>query len=445
MPRGGFAPTVREIPGAVYSPFAGRVPASGSLPVPLHVGDTWLPPCPGTRMQDLLAAEYPDMHRYGPTAGIPALSDALVEKLRARNGLACERDGVLVAAGATSALANAVGALAAPGEEVLILAPFWPLIRGIVQSFRATPVEVPFWDRVHSQEEALAAVRERITERSVALYVSTPSNPTGRILPRPWLEALAELAREHDLWLIADEVYEDYVYEGEHFSVGAVAPERTLSVFSFSKSYGMAGNRVGYLAGPPELVHEAHKVGTHTAYHAPVAGQLAAFRALDLGAGWIENARAVYRKAGAEAAEALGVPAPQGSTFLFIDVADRLDERGMLGFLEDCFEQGVLVAPGSSSGTDYATWVRLCYPAGARARAQALPVRGALDRSGRSAARPDDGAGDRAAARVDSRGRRRPPGLEPALPDPDSGPDRGGGPPLPRSHRGCSGTTGSPT
>jgi N-succinyldiaminopimelate aminotransferase len=363
MPRGGFVPSVQAIPGAVYSPFAQRLPRSGAPPVPLHVGDTWLPPCLGTRMQDLTSDEYPDLHRYGPTAGVPALQDALVEKLRTHNGIACERDEVLVGAGATGVLANAVGAIAAPGEEVLILAPFWPLIRGIVQSFRATPVEVPFFDRVDSADDAVAAVSERISERSVALYISTPSNPTGRILPRKWLEVLAELAAAHDLWLIADEVYEDYVYQGEHFSIASELPDRVVSVFSFSKAYGMAGHRVGYLTGPAAFVHEAHKVGTHTAYHAPVAGQVAALRALELGADWIAHARTVYREAGAESAAALGLPAPQGSTFHFIDVGGRLDERGMHGFLEDCFEDGVLVAPGTSSGSDYASWIRLCYTA----------------------------------------------------------------------------------
>jgi len=351
------------MPGAVYSPFAERARDASHRVVPLHVGDTWLPACEGARMQDLTAADYPDLHRYGPTAGLPALIDALVDKLRSRNALACERESVLIGAGATGVLANAIGAIAAPGQEVLILAPFWPLIRGVVQAFRATPVEVPFFDRVHSADDAVAAVRERISDRSVALYVSTPSNPTGRVLPRPWLEALAELACEHDLWLIADEAYEDYVYEGEHWSVGAVAPERTISVFSFSKAYGMAGNRVGYLVGPPELAHQAHKVGTHTAYHAPVAGQVAALRVLECGAGWVDNARALYREAGRDAAAALGLDAPAGSTFLFLDVAHRLDERGMHGFLGDCFEDGVLVAPGGSAGSDYASWIRLCYTA----------------------------------------------------------------------------------
>jgi N-succinyldiaminopimelate aminotransferase len=253
--------------------------------------------------------------------------------------------------------------LTAPGEEVLILAPYWPLIRGIVQTFRASPVEVPFYDRVDSAEAAMEAVRERITARSVALYVSTPSNPTGCVLPRSWLEALAELARREGLWLLSDEVYEDYVYRGEHVSLGELAPERTLSVYSFSKAYGMAGNRTGYLVGPPEAVAAAQKISTHTCYAAPTAGQVAGQRALREGAAWVASAREAYRAVGDDVARLLGVPPPEGSTFLFLDVRAHLDERGVWGFLERCLAEGVALAPGPSCGADYATWVRLCYTA----------------------------------------------------------------------------------
>ena len=354
---------VSAIGGAPYSHLAGRARERGERVFPLHVGDTWMEPFEGARMEALRVAEHPGMHRYCETAGIPPLVDALVEKLRARNRLAAEREGVLVTAGATSGISCAVSALADPGEEVLILAPFWPLVRGIVRSWRAVPVEVPFFDRVRSAAEAVAAIEERLSPRSVALYFSSPSNPTGRVLPRAWLEALAELARRRDLWLLSDEVYEDYVYRGEHVSIGTLAPERTLSVFSFSKSYGMAGNRAGYLAGPPAIVAEIHKLQIHSSYHAPTAAQLAALRALEGGAAWIAAAREAYRTAGEDAARALGLPPPEGSMFLFVDVASRLDERGLDGFLEDCLEAGVLVAPGSSSGADYATWIRLCYSA----------------------------------------------------------------------------------
>jgi len=354
---------VSGLGAAPYSPFGERARQRGQRVFPLHVGDTWMEPFEGARMEALRVAEHPGMHRYCETAGLPRLVDALVEKLRARNRLAAEREGVLVTAGATSGISCAVAALADPGEEVLILAPFWPLVRGIVRSWRAVPVEVPFFDRVHSAAEAVAAVEERLSPRSVALYFSSPSNPTGRVLQRSWLEALAELARRRDLWLLSDEVYEDYVYRGEHVSIGTFAPERTLSVFSFSKTYGMAGNRAGYLAGPPATVAEIHKVQVHSSYHAPTASQLAALRALEGGAAWVAAAREAYRTVGDETARALGLAPPDGSMFLFLDVAARLGERGLDGFLEDCFEAGVLVAPGSSSGADYATWIRLCYSA----------------------------------------------------------------------------------
>ena len=355
--------TALTMPGAVYSPFADRMHEHLGPLYPLHVGDTWMEPFDGGRMQDLRVADHPGMHRYCDTRGVPELVDALVDKVRSRNGLACERKNMLVCAGATGALACAAGALVQPGDEVLILAPFWPLIRGIVQAFGGVPVEVPFYDRVDTVEAAVEAVREKTTSRTVALYVSTPSNPTGRVLPEAWLTALAEFAQAENLWLLSDEVYEDFIFRGEHFSMGRVAPERTLSTFSFSKAYGMAGNRCGYMIGPAEAIDQSRKIGTHTFYGAPTSGQLAALRALSDGAPWQDNARESYRAASKNAAAVLGVPEPEGSTFFFLNVAHKLDGRGMTGFLEDCFEDGVLVAPGLSSGNDYGTWVRLCYTA----------------------------------------------------------------------------------
>jgi N-succinyldiaminopimelate aminotransferase len=346
------------MPGNVYAAGDDQPEA-----VPLNVGDTWLSPFAGGRVEDIRQADHPGLNRYTATRGDPALVDALVEKVRSRNGLACERESLLVTAGATGGLCAAVGMLAAPGEEVLILAPFWPLIRGIVQAFRATPVEVPFYDRVRSAADAVAAVREKLSPRSVALYVSSPSNPTGRVLPAAWLEALAEFARTEDLWLLSDEVYEDYVYAGEAWSPGRHAPERTFSVYSFSKAYGMAGNRTGYLVGPTAAIAEAEKVATHTFYCAPTPGQVAGLRALRDGAAWQGRAREMYRAVGEETAAALGLPAPEGSTFHFFDVAEHLDDRGMAGFLGDCLADGVALAPGASCGADYASWVRLCYTA----------------------------------------------------------------------------------
>ena len=187
---------------AVFSPVGAHAQDRLRDACALHVGDTWMEPFSGGRMQDLSEAEHPGLHRYCPARGVPALVDAIVEKVRASNGLPCERESVLVSAGATGALGAAVGAIASPGDEVLILAPHWPLIAGIVSAFRATPVLVPFYDRVSSPGEAVDAVSDALGSRAVALYVSTPSNPTGRVLPQSWLEALGEWAASEGLWLL---------------------------------------------------------------------------------------------------------------------------------------------------------------------------------------------------------------------------------------------------
>lgn len=358
-----FSPSVQDIADSVYSGLAHRLATHRGEVFPLHVGDTWMEPPAGCRMEDLRVAEYPGMHRYAAPQGMPALLDAIVERVRARTGVATERDNVLVATGATGALGAVAGAILAPGDEVLQLAPHWPLITGIVRSFGGVPVDVPFFGVADSPETAVEAVRERRTERTVALYLNTPSNPAGQLIPRSWIAALAEWARREDLWIIADEVYEDYVYAGEHTYTRPFAPERTFAAHSFSKAYGMAGNRCGYVVGPKEAVRELRKIGMHSFYSTPTASQIAARRVLEgPGDAWVARAREQYKATGAKVAARLGLPAPLGSTFLFFDVAPQLDEKGLGGFLERCVDRGLFLAPGPSFGP-YPTHVRLCFTA----------------------------------------------------------------------------------
>ena len=181
------------------------------------------------------------------------------------------------------------------------------------------------------------------------------------VIPRAWLEGLADLTRREGLWLLSDEVYENYAWGGEHVSVGQFAPERTFTAFSFSKAYGMAGNRVGYLVGPKESISQCRKISTHTFYSAPTAGQIAAAVALERGDGWLESAHDLYKEAGLAMAKTLNQKAPEGSTFLFLNVSHKLDERGIFGFLEDCLDDGLILAPGPSFGPSYSSWVRVCY------------------------------------------------------------------------------------
>ncbi|HXV76970.1 MAG TPA: aminotransferase class I/II-fold pyridoxal phosphate-dependent enzyme, partial [Candidatus Polarisedimenticolaceae bacterium] len=141
----------------------------------------------------------------------------------------------------------------------------------------------------------------------------------------------------------------------------AAAPERTLAVHSFSKAFGMAGNRCGYVVGPASVLAQVEKATTHTVYCAPHAAQLAALGALGrAGERWLADARERYARAGRRAAGRLGVPPPAGGTFLFLDVAAQLDGSGLFGFLDRCVTNGLLLAPGPSFGP-YPSHVRLCF------------------------------------------------------------------------------------
>jgi N-succinyldiaminopimelate aminotransferase len=364
MPRPpGFSPSVRHIAESVYSNLAHRLASYPGEVFPLHVGDTWMEPAPGARMEDLHVSEHPGMHRYAAPQGMPALLDAVAARVAERSGVPTTRENVLIATGATGGLGAVAGAILAPGDEVLQLAPHWPLITGIVQSFHGVPVDVPFFGRVDSPETAVAAVAELRRERTVALYLNTPNNPAGRIIPRPWLEALIAWAQREDLWIVADEVYEDYVFTGEHTYCRPLAPERTFAAHSFSKAFGMAGNRCGYIVGPAAAMPQLRKIGMHSFYSTPTAAQIAALRVLGpRGDAWIANARREYREVGDRVADRLGVPRPEGSSFLFLDVAEHLGDAGLAGFLERCVDHGLFLAPGPSFGP-YPTHVRLCFTA----------------------------------------------------------------------------------
>ena len=331
---------------------------------PLHLGDTWRTPPPGCRMEDLAAADHPGLYRYAPPQGLPALVDALLERLRTEAGVPVQRKNLLVTAGATGGFAAVLGALLSPGEELLLLAPHWPLAAGLARAFGAVPVQVPFHGEVRSADEAVARVAGRLTPRTAALYLSSPNNPTGEVLPRAWVEALVDWARREGLWVLSDEVFRDFIYEGEEPPCAfALAPERAFSFRSFSKAYGMAGNRCGWVAGPLHPLGEALKMSTQLVYSAPTAAQRAALAALQgPGEAWIAEARRQYAETGRRVAARLGVPAPQGGTFLFLDLAEALGGDDLAAFLRRCAARGLLLAPGPSFGP-YPNHVRLCFSA----------------------------------------------------------------------------------
>ena len=358
-------PSIAAISESLFSEMTGQLSKFPGETYPLYVGDTWLQPPEGCRMEDLSVSEYPNMYRYPPAQGIPDLLSAISQRMNARGARNVAVENVIVTAGGTGAISSIVGAILSPGEELLVLAPYWPLITGIARSFSAVPVPVPFYSLVDSPETAVDAVSAYRTSRTAALYINSPNNPTGHVLPRSWLEALIEWAEKHGLWIISDEVYEDYIYQGTHTCCYSISPERTFSVYSFSKAFGMAGNRCGYAIGAAQAIKQVQKVNTHTAYSAPAPAQIAGCRILrGVGDKWVDTARRQYQKSGQEVAALLGVEPPQGGNYIFMDISEHLDQTGTQGFFNTCMQRGLLVAPGTFFG-DFPTHIRICFTSAA--------------------------------------------------------------------------------
>lgn len=359
-----LAPRCDQVAGSVFSREGANRPAPTAPLCPLHVGDTWRDPPEGCQPWDLAPDDDPQVHRYTEVPGLPVLRERVAERISRRGSAGASPEQVVVTSGATAGLAIAAAALVAPGQEVLVPVPAWPLFAGGLRAQGARPVEVP-WLGVKDPDSATRALEARATSRTVAVYINTPNNPTGQVWPPDVIDAVVQVARRRGWWVIADEVYEDYVYEGSHDPVWARAPERVVSAWSCSKAYGMAGCRVGWVAAPVEVAEAIARLQTYATYCPPRVSQRLALRALE-GAGdrWMAQSRQRYADVGRQAARLLGVPPPEGSTFLFVDVAESVKRLGMASLMDQLWSQGVMVAPGSSFGP-YPEHLRICFTSAA--------------------------------------------------------------------------------
>jgi N-succinyldiaminopimelate aminotransferase len=366
MPRyPGHAASAEGLSDQVFGQLLQKSQAHGGKVYPLHVGDTYLDPLPAARAEAQKTSERVRLHNYAPVQGEPELLDAILGKVQRRSGVALERECVQVMAGATAGLGVICAALLEPGDEVLLPAPFWPLIRGAIKLRGARAVEVPVFTELHAPGfDPVRALEQAITERTVAIYLNSPHNPTGAMLPEAIVARIADLAVRRDLWVLTDEVYEDLWFTQPPASIWA-RPElrdRAIATHSVSKAYGLAGARVGFSHGPAPIMQVIRGVQTFYSYCAPRPMQLGAARALAEGDSWLAEARACYRDAARAAADTLRIPPPEGGTFLFFDARPYLRQgETLMGFLERCLEAGVMLTPGSASGQAYGDWARLCF------------------------------------------------------------------------------------
>ena len=342
-----------RVPASIFARLREHLARFPGEMIPLQIGDTHLAPPQNLAEIEWAQMTPADLYAYGAPNGWTPLVDALAAKARAQNAIPVTAAGVQVTCGATHALSCAVQGLCDPGDELVLVTPHWPLIRGMALGANVVPVEC-----------VLADLEAAITPRTAAIYFATPNNPDGAMLSRDDLARIAALAAKHHLWILADEVYEDYGYDARHVSIASLpgAFERTVTVFSFAKSYAQAGLRIGYALGPDGVIAVLKKLVNHSVYNVPVAMQRAALGALTNGAPFLAAARASYLAARDAARARLAAPAacPPGGAYLWVDFR-RYTGDDCMPILETCAAAGVLLAPGTAFGDACGGFARLCF------------------------------------------------------------------------------------
>ncbi|MGH9331044.1 MAG: pyridoxal phosphate-dependent aminotransferase [Vicinamibacterales bacterium] len=268
---------------------------------------------------------------YVQTTGVPRLLELLAEKMRRRNGIPVSPDEIMVTTGGIHGVFMACQGLLEPGDEVIVPDPEWPPCMGNVLAAHAVPVPCPLHERLEWRYD-LDELASKITPKTRALYLNTPQNPTGGVLTRADLQVIADLATRSGLWIFSDEAYEDVLFDGaEHVSIASLPGmyERTVPIYTFSKTYAMTGLRLGYVAVKDSKLRERmKKVLFYTASNIASVVQFGGIGALEGSQASVEQFRAelqarrdlFYAGVARAAAGVLSGTPPKGAFYAFLRV-----------------------------------------------------------------------------------------------------------------------------
>ncbi len=288
---------------------------------------------------------------YTPSQGIMELRKAISEKLEFRNKIHSSPDNIIVTP-TKFAIYSSILSVALPGEDVMIPDPYYLSYPDIVKLADANPVSVATDENF---EIDLSDAEEKITPKTKMFILNSPANPTGKVYSRNSIKKLCDFVLDHDLFLLSDEIYEDLIFDGEHFSPASIEEmaDRTITVSGFSKSYAMTGWRIGYLQANKEIVSSCNRIQQQSITCAPSVSQYAALEALKDRSD-VEK----FRKEFAERREividllgkidGLNTRKPEGTFYVFPQYASDEDSER---FCSDLLtEKGVIVTPGSAFG-----------------------------------------------------------------------------------------------
>lgn len=305
--------------------------------------------------------------RYGPAAGEPTLREHIARKLQQDNGLLYGSENIIVTNGGKHSLYNLMETFIEAGDEVIIPAPYWVSYPEMVKLAGGEPVIVSTTSET-SYKMTAEQLKAAITPKTKLLVLNSPSNPTGMVYTKEELQALADVIVEANIWVVSDEIYEKILYDGaEHISIGLLNPEifkRTIVSNGFAKGYAMTGWRLGYLAGPTEIIRGASTLQSHATSNVCTFAQYGAIAALSGPSNDMQIMRSAFTKRRQaimemiDGIEGLSYVKPQGAFYLFVDIS----QLG-LGSIEFCdrllTEKYVATIPGAAFGAEGA--IRISY------------------------------------------------------------------------------------
>ena len=299
--------------------------------------------------------------------GLLELREAIRDKLGRENGVVVEPDGVVVTTGGQEGLFLLVQTILDPGDEIIVPDPRYTSYDVAIQMAGGVMVSVPTVESdgfdLHPRD-----VEKAITPRTKAILLVSPGNPTAGTITPTNLVGIAELARQHDLLVISDEIYEKLLYDGaEHLSIGSLPgmAERTITLNGFSKAYCMTGWRIGYLAGPPSIMRRVRELKALCSAAAPIVSQRAGIAALTGSQDAVEEYRLIYegrRRIMLDALDRMGFTygEPRGAFYIWVNASsvgmDSIDLSYKL--LE---EANVLAFPGTGFGEQWVDYMRIAY------------------------------------------------------------------------------------
>ena len=314
--------------------------------------------------------------KYLPASGINELKDAVVKKFSRDNGLTYQREQVIISTGGKQCLFNAMVALLNPGDEVMIAKPYWVSYPDLVALAGGTCVIVD----THEEDDYKFTpenLETSLTEKSKVIIVNSPNNPTGTIYSREELELIADFCKKHDLFILSDEIYEPLIYgEEKHYSIASLSEDaygRTLVINALSKAYAMTGWRLGYAAGPKDLVKIMGNIQSHTTSNSTSFVQYAAVEALNGDQSFIPEmnkefkSRRDYMIERADKIKGLDYIYPKGAFYLMLDIRNFIGKRykgspiiSSLDFADKLLSDYLVAAvPGSGFGLE--GFLRLSY------------------------------------------------------------------------------------